>query len=86
MSKKDDYFDIHHFSEQESSEFTLKCRSCGKILVGGEGYYQSDGEPHCEDCVESADLEDLVRICETSTENIYRLIGLSHQFVLGDAE
>ena len=82
MSKKDGYFDLNGFLEQENNEFSIKCRSCGQILMGGEGYYQTDGKPYCEECVESADLEDLVRICETSTQSIYRLIGLSHQFVL----
>ena len=82
MQKKDGYFDINGFLEQESNEFSIKCCSCGQILMGGEGYYQADGKPYCEECVESADLEDLVRICETNMESIYRSIGLSHQFVL----
>jgi len=82
----ENYFDINCFLRQESNEFTLKCQSCGRILTGGEGYYQTDGKPYCEECVESADLEDLVRICETTAQTIYCLIGLSHRFVAGDAE
>ena len=81
MSKKDDYFDIHGFLEQESDEFTVKCHSCGQILVGGEGFYQADGKPYCEECVESADLQDLIRICETEADELYRSIGLRHGFV-----
>lgn len=86
MSKKDGYFDINSFLEMESRECTLKCQFCGRILMGGEGYYQTDGKPYCEDCVESADLEDLIRICETSLHSIYGLIGLSHRFVMGDGD
>ncbi len=82
MSKKDGYFDIQGFLETKEDEFTVKCASCGQILIGGEGFYQVDGKPYCEECVESADLEDLVRICETNLQTIYRMIGLSHQFVL----
>ena len=37
MQKKDGYFDINGFLEQESNEFSIKCCSCGQILMGGEG-------------------------------------------------
>jgi len=86
VSENDGYLNINNFLQRESRECTLKCRSCGRILMGGEGYYQTDGKPYCEDCVESADLEDLIRICETSAHTIYCLIGLSHRYLMGDAE
>ena len=52
--------------------------------MGGEGYYQQNGKPYCEECVESADLEDLIRICETDSDELYRSVGLQHGFVAGD--
>ena len=69
------------FSEGCDSEFTVKCGYCGRILIGGEGYYQKDGKPYCEDCVESADLEDLIRICETDSHELFRSVGLTHDYV-----
>jgi hypothetical protein len=69
------------FSEQCGNEFTVKCGYCGRILIGGEGYYQKDGKPYCEDCVESADLEDLIRICETDSHELFRSVGLTHDYV-----
>ncbi len=69
------------FSEICDCEFTVKCGYCGRILIGGEGYYQKDGKPYCEDCVESADLEDLIRICETDSHELFRSVGLTHDYV-----
>lgn len=40
-----------------------------------------DGKPYCESCVESADLEDLIRICETETDELYRALGLKYEIV-----
>ena len=65
-------------------DFSVICQYCGKILIGGEGYYQQNGKPYCEECVENADLEDLIRICETDTDELYRAVGLRHGFVVGD--
>ena len=67
-----------------NGDFSVNCRYCGKILMGGEGYYQRDGKPYCEECVENADLEDLIRICETNTDELYRSVGLRHDFLVGD--
>lgn len=79
----------NYFNESPSfagycSDFSVKCQDCGRILIGGEGYYQRDGKPYCEDCVESADLEDFIRICETDKEELYRAVGLTHKFVSED--
>ena len=74
------------FTGAYNGDFTVKCQYCGRILMGGEGYYQRDGKPYCEDCVESADLEDLIRICETDVDELYRSVGLTHNLVLGDAD
>ena len=69
------------FSEGCDSEFTVKCGYCGRILIGGEGYYQKDGKPYCEDCLEGASLADLVRISETEVETLLSSIGLRHAYL-----
>ena len=56
------------------------------MLTGGEGYYQRDGKPYCEECVESADLAELIRICETDTDELYRSMGLCHAYVGGEED
>ena len=62
-------------------DFTTRCEECGHRIIIGEGYYRSNGKPYCEECVESSDLENLIRICETEVSEIYRSLGLDHQFV-----
>ena len=81
MSKKQDLWGYAHFFGANSEDFSATCQYCGKTLMGGEGCYRRDGKPYCEECVESADLEDLIRICETDTDELYRTVGLSHEYV-----
>jgi hypothetical protein len=47
----------------------------------GDGYYEKDGNPYCEDCLEGASLEDLVRISEIETEVLLSSIGLRHAYL-----
>lgn len=54
----------------------IRCMSCGARLGDGEPYYLTNGKPYCAECVEAADLEELVRICETETEELYFRMGL----------
>lgn len=84
MRQSGNYLSNSHVFSDASGDFTISCRYCGKILIGGEGYYQQNGKPYCEECVESADLEDLIRICETDSDELYRSVGLQHGFVAGD--
>ena len=42
-----------------------RCGICGERLHEGEVVYEMDGKPYCAMCVEGADLEELVRICES---------------------
>ena len=86
MRQSGNYWNKSPFFQPYDGDFTVKCQYCGRILMGGEGYYQRDGKPYCEECVESADLEDLIRICETDVDELYRSVGLTHNLVLGDAE
>ena len=58
-----------------------RCRSCGARLMEGDGYYEKDGKPYCEDCLEGAGLADLVRISETEVETLLSSIGLRHAYL-----
>ncbi|MBR7099353.1 MAG: hypothetical protein IKC59_08060 [Clostridia bacterium] len=80
---KQHYYDLGFFDEFDQSD-SIYCTDCRRILMDGEGYYQKDGKPYCEHCVESADLDDLIRICETNVDELYRAIGLAHGYVDGE--
>ena len=58
-----------------------RCRCCGAMLMEGDGYYEKDGKPNCEDCLEGASLEDLVRISEIDAEALLSSIGLRHAYL-----
>ena len=69
------------FSYVGGEKFVTRCYECGNRIHIGEGCYQANGKPYCEECVESADLQDLIRICETEADELYRSIGLRHGFI-----
>ena len=83
MRQSGNYLSNSSIFSNTKGDFSISCQYCGKILMGGEGYYQQNGKPYCEECVESADLEDLIRICETDSDELYRSVGLQHGFVAG---
>ena len=55
----------------------VRCMCCGARLDDGDPCYVSNGKPYCVSCVEEADVEELVRICETETEELYGKLGLT---------
>ena len=79
-------WDVGRYYQPHYSELAVECQACGRMLTGGEGYYQRDGKPYCEECVESADLAELIRICETDTDELYRSMGLCHAYVGGEED
>lgn len=81
MAESRDFWGYSRYFAAHSEDFSVTCQYCGKALTGGEGCYRRNGKPYCEECVESADLEDLIRICETDTDELYRSMGLSHAYV-----
>ena len=84
MRQSGNYFTKTDIFGNTGNDFTITCHYCGKFLMDGEGYYQQNGKPYCEECVEGADLNDLIRICETNSDELYRSVGLQHGFVAGD--
>ena len=69
------------YSCVERENFVTRCYECGNRIRIGEGCYSANGKPYCEECVESADLQNLIRICETEADELYRSIGLRHGFI-----
>ncbi len=57
-----------------------RCAGCGVRLLEGDGYYETNGKPYCEECINGASLEELVRICETETEEVLGELGLCHRY------
>lgn len=49
---------------EKGGERLVRCVHCGEILRAGEGFYRIHGFPYCEFCLDSAEAEELVRICE----------------------
>ena len=61
------------------TENSVYCTSCGEILSKGDGFYQKNGFPYCESCLDFADAETLIRICETSKREWLKSMGFTHQ-------
>lgn len=55
-----------NFEGERKTGRRIRCVMCGEALTAESGFYQRHGFPYCEDCLECADSETLVRICEIS--------------------
>ncbi len=58
---------------------TTRCASCGEPLSVGDGFYRKNGFPYCESCLDFADAETLVRICELSKREWLTQMGFEHE-------
>lgn len=58
---------------------TIRCASCGEELSVGDGFYRKNGFPYCESCLDFADTETLIRICETNKREWLRQMGFTHE-------
>lgn len=66
-----------NFKRQEQD--TVHCASCGEPIDQENGFYQKDGFPYCESCLDFADTETLIRICETSKREWLKHMGFTHK-------
>ena len=55
-----------------------RCLLCGALVEGEQGYYERDGFPYCESCMEVIDTDLLIRICETDRKNWLKSMGFSY--------
>ena len=64
----------------DAESTSTHCRECGIQIFPGDGCYIVNGKRYCEECVESATLEDLVRMCDIEQEEILGELGIRHCF------
>ncbi len=57
----------------------LRCRNCGTRLSGREPIYRSHGKPYCQNCIEDASTDDLVRFCETTWDEWLSGMGIERE-------
>lgn len=69
------------FSHHTKQNDAIHCTCCGETLTLGEGFYRKHGFPYCESCVDFADSETLVRICELSKREWLSQMGFIHETV-----
>ena len=56
--------------------YALRCVWCGRVLGREERIYEGSGNPYCRECVEEADLDQLVRICGLDKRLLLSQIGI----------
>lgn len=56
----------------------VRCRACGMLILPGDGCYVVNQTHYCEECVESARLEDFVAMCDSEQEEILGALGIRH--------
>ena len=62
------------FAEKEDGS-VIYCRICGERIFSENGFYQMNGFPYCTECLDFADSEMLVRICEMSKRKWLEKMG-----------
>ena len=55
------------------------CRLCGERIEEGAFFYQRNGFPYCEACMDVIDTDQLVRICELSRQEWLEKMGFLYQ-------
>ena len=70
-----------NYSIKPLQEKPVYCVECGERIHAGLGYYQTNGFPYCEDCLELADTDTLVRICEMKKQTWLEQMGFAHRTV-----
>ncbi|MBQ8214151.1 MAG: hypothetical protein IJZ80_09090 [Clostridia bacterium] len=73
--------DCPNFNENEGKNRALYCVLCGERLQPGEAFYRIHGFPYCEFCLDSAEAEELVRICEIPKRKWLEQMGFSQERV-----
>lgn len=64
-------------SEKSNGQEATYCLLCGERLNPGEGFYRIHGFPYCELCLDSVDIDELVRICEIPKREWLEHMGFS---------
>ena len=67
--------DCPNFKPPRNGTEVGRCVLCGEPIGADRGYYRMHGFPYCEACLEDADSETLIRICETSRREWLKKMG-----------
>ena len=70
-----------NFIGQDEKRHTIYCVLCGEPLREGEAFYRIHGFPYCELCIDGADTEELVRICEIPKRTWLEQMGFMQEYV-----
>ena len=54
---------------------TPRCLLCGEEISLQKGFYERDGFPYCNFCMEVIDTDSLIRICETNRQKWLENMG-----------
>jgi len=63
--------------EEDREERAEKCVLCGEAVADAGGGYRMHGFPYCSSCLDAADSDTLVRICETTKRKWLQDMGFS---------
>lgn len=69
------------FSRNQEQNGDIHCTFCGEAVTNGDGFYRKHGFPYCESCLDFADAETLIRICETNKREWLKQMGFIHESV-----
>lgn len=70
------------FSYGKEQDAELHCAYYGESLRNGDGFYRKHGFPYCEGCLDFADTETIIRICELSKREWLTQMGFIHETVV----
>ena len=70
-----------NFEPPQPPRRAVYCKKCGERLQEGESFYRIHGFPYCQWCLDSADTDELVRICEIPKRKWLEQMGFSHELV-----
>ena len=66
------------FESEKREDRKLHCAICGELILPKNGFYRMNGFPYCTECLDFADSETLVRICEISKRKWLEKMGFSY--------
>ena len=75
-----------HYPQKLIERRGIRCVSCGELLQSGGHCYRMHGFPYCEDCLDFADTETLIRICEMSKRQWLERLGFVYAEIEGGTE
>lgn len=70
-----------NFTGRQEKRQAIYCVLCGERLQEGEAFYRIHGFPYCELCIDNAEVDELVRICEIPKRIWLEQMGFTQEYV-----